>query len=449
MKTMKKLALLPNLFTLGNGLCGFIAILYIVHYAVSETDAAGGVGHDFRFLVIASWLIMLGMFFDGVDGKIARMTGSTSEFGMQLDSLCDAVTFGVAPALMVATLHMGTGHPYWERVVWFFSVAYASCALMRLARYNVEQGKPDEKYHMEFKGVPSPAAGGLIATYIILTGYLQSGGGERAHDLRTLVGSGFCNDVAIVILVTLPFIVAALAYLMVSSRIHYIHFLNNILKGKQTFDYFSYVILGGILLFFFREMALALVFTFYVMSGVVIYFWRSMLGRDTSGSAPEHANLVLIGLGSNMGYRRKNLRAAVRLLRENAAVTVLRKSNFYRTKPAGGPRKQRKYLNGAALIKTSLKPRGLLDTLHEIEDELGRERRERWGPRTIDLDILLYGNLIIREDDLQVPHPRMHERRFALLPAMEIAPDMVHPTLRLTVSELYKKLRSRTRERTA
>lgn len=447
MRPMKNLALLPSLFTMGNGICGFIALLHVGLYGIGTPGADGATLHDPWNLVIASWLIMLGMLFDGVDGKIARMTGSSSEFGAQLDSLCDAVTFGMAPAFMVSvmyTVQMNDKHPYLVKLAWFLSVAFAASALLRLARYNVEQGKPEESYHLSFKGTPTPAAGGLIASLVILWGYLKVDPAERLYrELPYFIGREFVDSVGNWIVYLLPFLAAALAYLMVSSRIYYTHFLNRILKGKRNFDYLAYVLLGGIAAVFFLEITIALAFTFYVFSGIAVYFWRHVLGKGSPSmdTLPYHPNLALIGFGSNVGTRKRNIRTAIKFLRENPAVTITRKSMLYKTKPVGGPKKQRPYLNGALLVQTSLNPRELLETLQEIEEDMGRVRRERWGPRIIDLDILLYGNLIMREKNLKIPHPRMHERLFVLEPAAEIAPKMTHPVKKKTVSELYEKIK--------
>ena len=140
-----------------------------------------------------------------------------------------------------------------------------------------------------------------------------------------------------------------------------------------------------------------------------------------------------VGLGANLGDREATIRAAAAALPGVVAVSELRE-----TEPVGVAN-QPPFLNGAAALETELSARELLDSLLAIERELGRERRERWGPRTIDLDLLLYGEERIDEPGLAVPHPRLHERRFALEPLADLDPDLVVPG-RGRVSELLAEL---------
>jgi 2-amino-4-hydroxy-6-hydroxymethyldihydropteridine diphosphokinase len=147
-----------------------------------------------------------------------------------------------------------------------------------------------------------------------------------------------------------------------------------------------------------------------------------------------------LGLGSNLGDRLANLRRAVELLGERG-VHVTRSSRVYETDPVGGP-PQPEYLNAVVEAETALAPEQLLQACLEVEDALGRERTERWGPRTIDVDVLTYGREEIDRPDLRVPHPRMHERAFVLVPLLELDADPPLPggrrvgTLRVDASGL-------------
>ena len=145
-----------------------------------------------------------------------------------------------------------------------------------------------------------------------------------------------------------------------------------------------------------------------------------------------------IGLGSNLGDRRQHLCQA--LDRLASSCTVKRVSSLYETEPVDGAGPG-EFLNAVVLIETSLLPRELLDLLQGIEDERGRVRRSKNEPRTLDLDILLYDQRIVRQQDLVIPHPRLHQRRFILSPLAELSPRLQHPVLGVTVSELEEQQR--------
>jgi 2-amino-4-hydroxy-6-hydroxymethyldihydropteridine diphosphokinase len=148
---------------------------------------------------------------------------------------------------------------------------------------------------------------------------------------------------------------------------------------------------------------------------------------------------AFVGIGANLGDREATIRRAVELLDEIDGIEVVAMSTLRETEP-WGPVEQPAFVNGAFAVETTLEPPELLAALLDVERLLGRVRAgERWGPRTIDLDLLLYGERVVDEPGLTVPHPRLHERRFALEPLAELAPDAVVPG-RGTVAELLRGL---------
>ena len=148
----------------------------------------------------------------------------------------------------------------------------------------------------------------------------------------------------------------------------------------------------------------------------------------------------LIALGSNLGDRLANLQAGLREIADADGVDVVAVSPIYETAPVGGPDGQGPYLNAALAADVAIDAESLLGMLHRIEEGRERSRDVYWGPRTLDLDLLVHGNLVVDTPTLQVPHPRMHERRFVMVPVCDIAPDLVHPTLGRTMRDLLADL---------
>jgi len=257
--SFKNTALLPNLITLGNAVCGFAALSLIARVDLVEGELA-----HLENLGRAAWLIVLGMFFDVFDGRVARMTGTTSSLGAQLDSLADLVTFGVAPAGLMVTLSRTALQPEpWGKVVWFFGLAYFLGAILRLARFNVEHEESDE-VTLCFKGMPTPAAAGCVSGLVIFYFYL---GAWKSWELRSFAETApqWVPVAQQWIARSLPFFAFLCGYAMVSNRLFYPHVASQLVERRQSFDALAYLVFGSVLAVAMIEPFLAAVFLGYLL----------------------------------------------------------------------------------------------------------------------------------------------------------------------------------------
>jgi 2-amino-4-hydroxy-6-hydroxymethyldihydropteridine diphosphokinase len=162
------------------------------------------------------------------------------------------------------------------------------------------------------------------------------------------------------------------------------------------------------------------------------------------GVSSQHSATIIsyIALGSNLGDRLEHLQIGAQLLEVHQGIRITGKSRIFETEPVGGPDNQGAYLNAVARLESRFSARDLLNILLEVEHLRGRVRSERWGPRTLDLDLLIHGLERIDEPGLIVPHPRLHERAFVLEPLADLAPELEVPGLGLTVKSLQTRVGS-------
>ncbi|WP_036479954.1 2-amino-4-hydroxy-6-hydroxymethyldihydropteridine diphosphokinase [Myxosarcina sp. GI1] len=147
-----------------------------------------------------------------------------------------------------------------------------------------------------------------------------------------------------------------------------------------------------------------------------------------------------IALGSNLGDSLNTLKTSLAVLSQTPGIDLKATSSWYRTKPVGTPTPQPDYLNGCALLQVDQTPEELLTLIQAIELQFGRVRTEKWGARTLDLDLLLYEDLILEHPNLTIPHPRMNERAFVLIPLAEIAPDWIEPVSQKAIAQLARRV---------
>ncbi len=254
---------LPTVFTLGNVLSGFAAIFL----ASRPADAALPLG--WTGLTFAASCVFLGMVFDGLDGRVARLTRNTSDLGEQLDSMADMVTFGVAPAFIAVQL-VNVGTPFLgEQDMLFgrFTLAvagiYVCCTALRLARYNIELNKPEEKHHASFTGLPSPGAAGTVASLVLL----------QQHFLAHRDPAHWSIQVSSYAMVAITLLVA----IAMVSRLRYVHIANRFFRGQAKFNTIVWVVIVVLLLGTYPQASLAFAGVTYALSAPVAWMWRRIV----------------------------------------------------------------------------------------------------------------------------------------------------------------------------
>ena len=267
---------LPSMATLGNAICGFGAMYVAALQPLGSNDSLAA----YRF-TMAGYLIFLAMVFDAIDGRLARFARHTTDFGGQLDSLADVISFGAAPAfmsLLVFKSEFGNLHELpavVSKLIWAIGALFMSCAALRLARFNVSN-EHGEQHHFSFLGLPSPAAGGTVAAWILMQQALSRMGDQSrlADHLST-----FC-------LAVLPLLVAGVGLLMI-SHIRYPHLVNRYLRGKRSIARLILVLMGILLLIVAHEYVMAIGMLVYVLWGAISAAnreWRKV-GKDGPSAA--------------------------------------------------------------------------------------------------------------------------------------------------------------------
>ncbi len=260
---MRTVAVFPTLLTLGNLVCGFFAIV-----VASRVDKSDGVATDLADttnVMISGWLIFLGMVFDALDGYVARLARSSSDFGAQLDSLCDLVTFGVAPAFLLVKICPRFAYMH-RHAIWVIAAAYAVCVALRLARFTLESTEDDD--HMHFSGLPSPAGAAAIASFAIMFFTLRK-------DENPLI---YAQQIDYGLQIVLPFFALLVAGLMV-SRVPYPHLVNQVVHGQRSFAHVVAVVFTLVAIMVIRGYAVAVVCCAFVLLGPVRLAWQRYVER--------------------------------------------------------------------------------------------------------------------------------------------------------------------------
>jgi len=285
---LRYITILPSLITILNGVFGFAAIVFAAEGATLSASATSANQQipfftfgSTTYFAMSGYMVLIAMIADLLDGQLARRVKGTSSFGGQLDSLCDVISFGIAPAfLMLKILECElrivgfADENSLQRFIWVTAAAYISCAAIRLARFNVENAE-DPSSHMSFLGLPSPAAAGVIVSLVIF----------HEETFRTLA-----------IICLLPFLALGMSILMV-SRIRYPHVLNQYLRGRKPFGHLIRVLLLLAFVIWNLQAALVLIFCGFAASSFAKWFYYKVflsriLRKWTQKDAPEQTTLM-------------------------------------------------------------------------------------------------------------------------------------------------------------
>ncbi|MDX1683388.1 MAG: CDP-diacylglycerol--serine O-phosphatidyltransferase, partial [Phycisphaeraceae bacterium] len=254
----KTVAVLPTLLTLANAVCGFFSIFF------ASRGIDSSMPMDWSPFTYGALFIFLGMVCDGLDGRVARLTGATSDLGEQLDSMADMVTFGVAPAFLAvriagvqAPFVSDIGDDWFGRITLVIAAIYVACAALRLARFNLEVESSAAEDHVSFTGLPTPGAAGAVASVVLL----------HQHILHDWVAEHWRAQMAAVAAVAVLFLTA---FAMV-SRLRYVHVINRYLRGQAPFEYIVGVAIVGLLLAIHLQGVVAAGFVLYAISAPVAW----------------------------------------------------------------------------------------------------------------------------------------------------------------------------------
>ncbi len=273
MRRIRAVSVFPTLFTLGNLVCGFFAIVVASRIAkpgdevfkaaprlesARELIASTDPTHN---LLLCGGLIFLAMSFDMFDGQVARIARVTSDFGAQLDSLCDVVSFGVAPGILLVKMCPNFAEVHRE-ASWCIAALFACCAAMRLARFNVEMDDEEEDDHLWFEGLPSPAAAAVIASFAILSYTLRN----EAHYKNFEAFDWWLQRL-------LPLAAVVIALMMV-SRIPYPHVVSHLMRGQKSFQQLVAIVFSLMALLTFHWYSIPALCGLYAIVPPILYAWH-------------------------------------------------------------------------------------------------------------------------------------------------------------------------------